>query len=490
MKSITHTVSPSKMKTYLLLVLLPLLAVGFSCMMVKAGNVPPLFFIVAIIGAAVAIFSVIYPEFGFYVALMVPYFIFDAIRFFNTDLPVGSAIDAMVWITFIGVVLKMRANRVPFWTNCNNIVFFLYLFIQGYYFIEYFNPNGGSIALYFAILKRNVSILLFLYCALQLFTDLKAIQRFLTVWLFLSFLAGAYACYEEWMGLPKFELNYILADPLREALSSLDNGDYRKSSFLSGCTDFGLSMAGTIVIALTFFLGLKTSRNRKLFLLISAILMSMGMAYSGTRTATFMLTLEIFLYIFMTITERRTFVFAAFFGVLFLFILFAPIYGNGTINRLKSTFQLSSDESLQVRDVNRHYIQPYIYTHPIGGGIGTTGVVNYVHNIGHPLAGFPTDSGLLNIVLEQGWIGLLIVCFSYFIFLKLCVQSYYRSDNPRFKVIYLAISCCIFGFVFAQYAQIAIGQVPNGFLFAGLMAIVIRLNSIEQSAHSAIKQKI
>jgi putative inorganic carbon (HCO3(-)) transporter len=133
-----------------------------------------------------------------------------------------------------------------------------------------------------------------------------------------------------------------------------------------------------------------------------------------------------------------------------------------------------------VRDVNRASIQPYIYTHPIGGGIGTTGVLNYPKNIGHPLAGFPTDSGLLQIVLEQGWIGLVLACLSYFIILKQSVQSYYRTRNPEFKVIYLAITGCVFGFVFAQYAQVAIGQVPNGFLFVGLVAILIRLNDIEK----------
>jgi O-antigen ligase len=135
-----------------------------------------------------------------------------------------------------------------------------------------------------------------------------------------------------------------------------------------------------------------------------------------------------------------------------------------------------------VRDVNRHFIQPYIYTHPIGGGIGTTGVLNLPKNIGHPLAGFPTDSGLLQIVLEQGWIGLILTCLTYFIILKQGVQSYYRTRNPEFKVIYLAITCCVFGFVFAQYAQVAIGQVPNGFLFAGLVAILIRLNDMEKKA--------
>jgi putative inorganic carbon (HCO3(-)) transporter len=149
-------------------------------------------------------------------------------------------------------------------------------------------------------MKRNMSIFLFLYCALQILRDIKSIRRFFYVWLFLSFLAGAYACWEEWVGMPKFELDYIMADPLREALSSLDNGNYRKSSFLSGCTDFGLSMTGTIIMTIIFYLKLKTTRLKKFFLLISTIIMTIGMAYSGTRTATFMLVLEVFLFILMT----------------------------------------------------------------------------------------------------------------------------------------------------------------------------------------------
>jgi putative inorganic carbon (HCO3(-)) transporter len=482
MKLLAHKISGGRQVSFILMLLLPLLAIGCTYLIVKAGHIPPAVFAVGVIGMAIVIFSIVYPEFGLYMCIIIPYFIFDAIRFFNTDAPVGVAIDVMVWITFIGVVIRMRAKHIPFWRDCNNAIVFMYLLLQAYYLFQYVNPNGGTVELFVAYMKRNFSIFLFLYCALQILRDIKSIRRFFYIWLALSFLAGAYACWEEWVGMPKFELDYIMADPLREALSSLDNGNYRKSSFLSGCTDFGLSMTGTIIMTIVFYLKLKTTRLKKVFLLFSTIIMTIGMAYSGTRTATFMLVLEVFLFILITINERRTLIFSMVCAVIGAFVLFAPIYGNGTINRLRSTFQLSSDESLQVRDVNRHSIQPYIYSHPIGGGIGTTGVLNYPKNIGHPLAGFPTDSGLLQIVLEQGWIGLILACLTYFIILKQSVQSYYRTRNPEFKVMYLAITGCIFGFVFAQYAQVAIGQVPNGFLFVGLMAILIRLNDIEKRA--------
>lgn len=482
MKLLSHNISGGKPVTVVLFILLPLLAIVSTFLIVKSGNLPPALFAVGVVTAAVLIFSIIYPEFGLYMCIVIPYFLFDAIRFFNTDAPVGVAIDAMVWITFVGVVIRMRAKHVPFWRDCNNAIVFIYILMQAYYLFQYFNPNGGLIELYFAFMKRNMSLFLFLYCSLQILRDIKAIRRFFYVWLFLSFLAGAYACWEEWIGLPKFELNYILADPLREALSSLDNGDYRKASFLDGCTDFGLSMTGTIIMTLIFYLRLKTSRLKKAFLLVSTIIMTIGMAYSGTRTANFMLILEVMLYILMTINEKKTALLTVICAMIGAFVLFAPIYGNGTINRLRSTFQINSDESLQVRDINRHSIQPYIYTHPIGGGIGTTGVLNYNKNIGHPLAGFPTDSGLLQSALEEGWIGLILACLSYFIVLRQSVRSYFRTRNQEFKTIYMAITCCIFGFVFAQYAQVAIGPVPNGFLFVGLMAIIIRLNDMEKKA--------
>jgi hypothetical protein len=264
--------------------------------------------------------------------------------------------------------------------------------------------------------------------------------------------------------MPKFEMTYILENPLREMLSSLDNGNYRKSGFLSGCTDFGLSMTGTIIMTIVFYLRLKTTPWKKAFLLISTLVMTLGMIFSGTRTANFMLILEVLLYVLMTINEKKTLIFGALCAFMLAFVIFVPIYGNGTINRIRSTFQLSTDESLNVRDVNRH-------------------------SIGHPLAGFPTDSGLLMISLEQGYVGLIISCILYFIILVRCIQSFFRARNPEYKVIYLAITGFIFGFVFAQYAQVAIGQVPNGFAFAAMVAIVLRLNDLENRESTDLDTK-
>ncbi|HXB91762.1 MAG TPA: O-antigen ligase family protein, partial [Puia sp.] len=220
-------------------------------------------------------------------------------------------------------------------------------------------------------------------------------------------------------------------------------------------------------------------RRRKRWVLFALIISVLAMTYSGTRTATLMLIVEIGLYVLMTFTERRTIIFFSVFAFVLLAVIFGPSYGNGTLRRLKSTFDFKSEESLQVRDINRHGIQPYIYSHPIGGGVGTTGVAYIDYNKGHPLAGFPTDSGLLSIVLEYGWIGLIINCLTYFIILQQGVLTYFKTNDPDRKIMLLTAVLFIFGFVFAQYAQVAIGQIPNSFIFFALNAIIIRLRQME-----------
>src|SRR5258708_24963745 len=434
---------------------------------------------VVVVGLGLAVSMVVYSEFGFYFSILGSLFVFMILRLLSTEFPLVTAIDGMVWLTFIGLLINKGIKRESLWKNCQSPIMFMYLVFFVYNFIEYFNPNGGSSELYFLFLRRTITLLLFLYWAIQLFTDMNAINRFFKVCIFLFFISALYACYEEWVGMPKFELNYILSDPLREKLAALDGGgNYRKSSFLASCTDFGLLMAGASIIFLILYQKLKASARRRWFILLSLVLSVLAMTYSGTRTATLMLTVEIVLYVLMTITEKKTMIFFSFFVVLLLGVIFGPIYGNGTLRRLKSTFDLKSEESLQVRDINRHNIQPYIYAHPIAVGLATTVAPFIAYNVGHPLAGFPTDSGPLMIVLEYGWMGLIIQCLTYIVLLQQGIYAYYKTRDMRQKIMLLSAVIFIFGFVFANYAQVAIGQIPNGFIFLALNAVIIRLCQI------------
>ena len=449
--------------------------------------VQPLGFLIigAILGLSFVLLILAFPLVGFYFCFILSFFIFDLIRFFNTELPLVVALDVLSYLTFAGVLINKVIKKEPFWKNCRSPIVVMYVIVLLYFIFQFFNPNGGSNELYFLSSRRFIALLLFMYCAIQLFKDYKTIKQFFIVLLILSVIAGLYACYQQWFGLPKFELDYMFSDPdrLQIALFYMTLGSLRKASFLSDCSAFGLMMSGTAIIALAFFLKLKTSFKNRLILGISVIILGLGMSFSGTRTATIMLIAEIALYMLMTITELKTMIFFCFFALLFIAVMIAPPYGNKTIPRLRSTFDFE-DASLNVRNVNRHDIQPYIYTHPIGGGVRTTGVVFEKYNEGHPLAGFPTDSGLLTLVLELGWVGLLLQCVTYFVFLQQGVHAYYKSRDPTFKILLLASTISLFGYVIAQYSQIAISQVPSAFVFYSLIAVIIRLPQIEKSNSS------
>src|SRR5258708_18773773 len=104
-------------------------------------------------------------------------------------------------------------------------------------------------------------------------------------------------------------------------------------------------MAGASIIFLILYQKLKASARRRWFILLSLVFCVLAMTYSGTRTATLMLTVEIALYVLMTFTEKKTMIFFSFFTVLLLAVTFESRYGIGTLRRLKCTFELQSEAS-------------------------------------------------------------------------------------------------------------------------------------------------
>jgi cell division protein FtsW (lipid II flippase) len=147
---------------------------------------------------------------------------------------------------------------------------------------------------------------------------------------------------------------------------------------------------------------------------------------------------------------------------------------------------------MQVRDENRAKIQPYIYAHPTGGGLGTTGVLGLKYSGNHQLAGFPTDSGLLKAALETGWIGLILQCLLYFIILQHGIRAFYRTKKAIAKKYLLAALVVIFSNIVAQYSQTAIGQIPEGFFFYALVAAIVKINYFNrvQTKHVTLTTEI
>jgi putative inorganic carbon (hco3(-)) transporter len=205
----------------------------------------------------------------------------------------------------------------------------------------------------------------------------------------------------------------------------------------------------------------------------------LGMSYSGTRTAIFALIAGIGLFILMTLNNVRSLLFAVFCTLVFGFLMFAPIYGNVTLNRFRSAFHFSNDASYEVRNTNRAHIQPYIYAHPFGGGAMTTGTNGLKYSPNHYLAGFPTDSGFLKSALEYGWVGFTLVCMLFFVILQQGVHAFYKEQVPLARAFLLAAVVALFGNIVSQYSQTAIGASPQIFLYHALIAMIVNISKLE-----------
>ena len=240
-----------------------------------------------------------------------------------------------------------------------------------------------------------------------------------------------------------------------------------------------------------FFLIIAWHQKRKLYrntLLAGTVIMLLGMAYSGTRTANAMVVAGFGIFILLTIDRRTTRIFAVVSTVSLLIILYGPFY-NPTIERFRSTFVGSEDESYKVRDIERMFIQPYMHSHPFGGGMGTTGARGYAHNAGHPLAGYNTDSGYLKKALEAGWIGLILICVLYFAVLRAGIRGYFGTHDPKIKLIYGASVSFVFAFYIADYAQDAIGQITDIVVYYPIMAIILKLKYFDRSTEKGTEKE-
>lgn len=430
-----------------------------------------------LVGMGVVFYTIADYKFGFYLALTSGFFIFFIGRLAGQAFPSAFYIDILIWSSFLGLIMDSVRNRQQIRWGSGHAITYGYLLFIVLLLIESLNPNADSFEGWFFVFRKFLQLFIIYILGLNVFTSVRSIYKFFKVWIILATIAGAYACYQEWFGFFDFETDWVYSVPGRAGLYFLDTGIMRKFSILSDPAAFGILMGSTAVVVVVLFLHQRKMKDRILSLLILLFIM-LGVAYSGTRTAYFTILAGLFLYILMNINQVRTLLFSALCFLGFVFILFGPIYGNPTIDRIRSAFNFKEDASMKVRDDNRKFIQPYIRSQPLGGGLATSGMNGLNYNPNHILAGFPPDSGFLKTAIETGWIGFTLQCLLYFIILVSGVKTFYSTGNRLMKMAMLASTTCVFSFIISQFGQEAIGQVPGSFLFYPCLAIMVSLQHL------------
>jgi hypothetical protein len=437
----------------------------------------------SIISAAVVIVCLVNTEVGLYINVVYSFFAFGFSRFLFPEFPTGVASDVLIIATLFSLFVKRVNLKITFNQFMRSPVVIAITVLFFYLSIELFNPYAHSFNGWYQTFRKLIDAVFLLFIAYKVFDSYASIKRFLTLLFIVCTICGMYGCFQQWHGLFDSERAWVMADETRFALIFID-GDFRKFSTMSDPTAYGIIMASCGVLFSIIALNEKNRRN-KFFIVCGLIFMFLGMAYSGTRTANAMAAAGFGMFILLTLDKRTTQIFALISGCAFAVIMYGPIYGNQTVNRIRSTFNATSDESYKVREVNRAFIQPYIYAHPIGGGLCTTGAAGLHYNPSHYLAGFPPDSGYLKKALETGFIGLIIICVLYFVILKNSIRGYFESEKKNIKTIFAACCGCLFSFYIADFAQDAIGQITDTVVYYPIIALTLRLRTF----NAAVKDK-
>ncbi|MFT4155802.1 O-antigen ligase family protein [Parafilimonas sp.] len=422
---------------------------------------------------------------GLFINIIYCFFAFAFSRFFfNDTFPTGVGADALVVATLFSFFVKRIHLKETVNQFVHTPVVIVILVLFSYLLIELFNPYAHSFNGWYQTIRKSLGAWFLLFIAYRAFDSYESVRKFLTVLFIMCTITGLYGCIQQWHGLFDYERAWAMADSNRFGLIFI-GGDFRKFSTMSDPTAYGIMMASCGC----FFLIIAWNEKKlpvKLIILSGVALMFLGMAYSGTRTANAMAVAGLVMFMLLTINKRSTQIFAAFAILGFIVLMYGPFYGNATINRFRTTFSGANDDSYKVRETNRAFIQPYIYAHPIGGGLCTTGAGGLRFNPSHYLAGFPPDSGYLKKALETGWIGLIIICILYFVVLKNCIRGYFDSAQPDAKVLYATSCAFLFSFYIADFAQDAIGQITDTVVYYPIIALTLKLNSFKRNEKRAV----
>lgn len=405
------------------------------------------------------------PRFGVIALLIMAYLIMFIISTGLTEFPLGTVMDGMLALLVVGFFIQQKYYRN--FSVFNNPVSYVILAWIIYNLIQVFNPNSAS-QLAWVYTIRSVAVVMLSYFIFTYYIiSIDFVKIIIKVWLGLSVFAALYALKQEYIGFFSFEeANHY--DPLIQSLLFID-GHWRKNSIFSDPVAFSYNM----VVSSLLCIGLMTGPlllKKKIILGGLVVLFLYVMLFSGTRAAYVLIPATGLLFIIIKL--NKTLFIAAIIGAIGLMIVVNIPTGNVTLFRFQSAFKPNNDASYNVRKANQKRMQPYIQTHPMGGGLGATGIWGVRFAPNSFLARIPPDSGYLRVGVELGWIGLFFICTIMFAGLYMGIKNYFSIRDPELKSICFAMVLIVFAIAIANFPQEAIVQFPLNVFFYLFLALI------------------
>ena len=426
---------------------------------------------VALVGIPCVFIAMFNPHLGLGIMLCIGFVVHLLSKY--TNAPVGTSMDGLMMVMLFGMlVMQSRSKRVGFAKSPISVwvmIWVIYNLIQG------LNPWAQSIMAWVYTVRTMALLIMVYFIACFAFDSLEKIKSMIWFIVALLMVSCFYGLKQEYIGFSAVEEAWIYSDELRVQLL-FQWTRMRIFSLTNDPTTFGIMMAFGGVQCFAMGMG-ERPMWQKVLLFLCCGLMFLAMAYTGTRTAYALVPVGMLM--FAGLVLSRNIVIGAI-AALVLGIGFVSMStSNPIIFRIQSAFSVSKDESMQVRYENQKIIQPFIHEHPIGAGMGSTGVWGKRFTPDSWLADFPHDSGFVRIAVEQGWIGLILYMIMLFVVLRTATYYYVRVRDPIIKNLYLSLYLPLIMLATASYPQEIIVHLPISLIFYIYLAAIVKLKDFD-----------
>lgn len=447
------------------LVILLCISLSFGALIVYNGIIAGAGIIALIIGPPVVYAIVAFPAFGITILLALAYLLFFIGRL-GIDFPLGTVMDGIQGLLILGFFIHQK--RKPNWKIFEGPISVMILIWIVYNLIQVANPAAESRLAWLYTIRAVAIVMLTYFVFMYQINTIKVLRFILKLWLGLAVFGALYGFKQEFMGFSAAEDAWLHSDPGIANLLFIA-GHWRKFSIFSDPVAFSYNMVVACILCIALLTYVRKTWEKVLLVVLIALFFS-AMLFSGTRGAYVLVPAAMVLFVILRF-NRQVLMFSGIAGLFILFLIFVPTT-NSNIVRFQTAFKPNEDISFQARKNNQKRIQPYILSHPIGGGLGATGAWGQRFAPQSYLANFPPDSGYVRIAVELGWVGLFLFCLLMFFILKEGINNYYLIRNAELKTYCLAMLLVVFAYNVGNYPQEAIVQFPSNIYFYLAAAII------------------
>lgn len=389
------------------------------------------------------------------------------------DVPVGLMMDGLMVLMFAGLIIKQMQTRD--WSFAKSPIsawILVWVFLN---LLQVINPVAESKLAWAYTVRSMAGLILLYFIACYAFNSLQYIKLVFKIIFGIALINTLYGFYQEFVGFPQFELAWLYSDPKRFELI-FQWGRLRLFSTFADPTTFGI-----YTVYMGIFCGIMAfaplTKWKRIAIGVSGFLMIWVTAYTGTRTAYVLIPAGLMFAAFVTF--KREVILIMLVGIVLGAGMMMMSTSNPIVYRIQSAFKPQEDASMQLRLKNQAFIQPFIHRHPMGAGLGSTGLWGQRFTPDSFLASFAHDSGFVRVAIELGWIGLILYCVFLFVVMKETIYYFYRVKDPTIKMMYLGLGTALFLLILANYPQEAIVQLPTSIVFYIFLAAVVRLKDFD-----------